>query len=96
MKKVQSRASHALNSQEARPAYRRGPTSIQLDHLSVCEMLHDNPNRAVGEAPRLAVSPLALDYKPDANVTVPAEPVSATKGKGLWGFGGRRAKGAAT
>ena len=96
MKKVQTRASHALSSQEVRPAYRRGPTSIQLDHLSVCEMLHDNPNRAVGEAPRLAVSPLAFDHKSDTDVPVPTEPRSATKGKGLWGFGGRRAKAAAT
>lgn len=44
---------------ESRPAYQRAPQSIRLDNLSVCEMLHDNPNRRVGQAPRLASSPLA-------------------------------------
>ncbi|KAI9825110.1 MAG: hypothetical protein M1832_001430 [Thelocarpon impressellum] len=79
-----SRAAHS----EAGPSAsgrRATPQTIRLDNLSVCEMLHDNPNRKVGQAPRHALP--VLPSFPAAGRTTAVS--AATKPKKTWRLGRR-------
>ncbi|KAI9852580.1 MAG: hypothetical protein M1838_000234 [Thelocarpon superellum] len=77
---------------DSSPTGWRAPQTIRVDHLSVCEMLHDNPHRKVGQAPRLTSprEPSATTGKP-----APATAGKETKGKKTWRFGRRASKAAA-
>ncbi|KAI9676157.1 MAG: hypothetical protein M1817_000902 [Caeruleum heppii] len=77
---------------EGRPSRSRrsAPPSIRVAQLDVCEMLHDNPNRRVGQAPRHS-SPLASRQasRQASPTRTPMATEVKTKRRSALGFGRR-------